>query len=78
MKTDFILHVDKDLLKKAKDYARDHHTTLPKLIEDFLKDITKPGEEITPLVKSLSGIVKLGKMGNLDKDYADYLMGKYQ
>jgi hypothetical protein len=79
MKTGFIfLRVDKGLHKKARGYAKGNHTTLSKLIKDYLTEITKSKEEITPLVKSLSGIIKPGKISGFKKEYADYLTGKYQ
>ena len=35
-------------------------------------------DEISPLVKSLSGVLKLDKKGDNKKQYVDYLAAKYK
>jgi hypothetical protein len=83
MDTKLTLKFDQSIIEKAKDYAKNHQTSLSKLIENYLLNITnekekKEEEKITPLVKSLSGIVDLPKNFNHKKDYADYLFNKYK
>ena len=70
-----------DVIEKAKDYAKVRRTSISKLIENYLQKITNEPEskgKITPLVKSLSGIIDIPKNDSYKKDYADYLTGKYK
>jgi hypothetical protein len=74
------LKLDEDVIEKAKDYAKLKNTSLSALIENYLQKITsekKGKRKITPLVKSLSGIIDLPAEYDHKKDYADYLMRKY-
>jgi hypothetical protein len=51
------------------------------LIENYLQKLTndkKSNKTITPLVKSLSGVISLPKDYNDKNDYADYLTNKYK
>lgn len=82
MSTKLTLNVDGAVVDKAKRYAKKHNTSLSKMIENYLQSITsssKSGEEdITPLVKSLMGIVKLPKGFDEKKYYGEYLSKKYK
>ncbi len=81
MNTKLTLNVDKGLIEKAKKYAKSNQISLSKLIESYLFALTKdkPEEiEITPLVKSISGVIELDKDFNYKSDYADYLTEKYK
>jgi Family of unknown function (DUF6364) len=81
MDTKLTLKLEQDIIEKAKDYAKVHKTSLSKLIENYLQRITsepKESEKITPLVKSLSGIIKLPKDFDDKKAYGDYLTTKYK
>lgn len=54
----------KDVLNRANEYARLHHISLSALIESYLENVTKTivttdELELTPLVKSLSGVIHL-------------------
>jgi hypothetical protein len=54
---------------------------LSRLIENYLLDVTdeeNAQEKITPLVRSLSGIIDLPDDYDHKKDYADYLAKKYK
>ena len=59
--------LDSEIVKKAKVYAKERNTSLTKLIESYLALLTTPANttEVTPLVKSLSGVVPLSQ----DSDY---------
>ncbi len=75
------LKIDKQVIDKAKIYARKNNTSLSRLIEAYLQFITSSGSadsgEVTPLVKSLSGVIKSSKLPN-DKDaYRNHLTVKY-
>lgn len=81
MDTKLTLKLEQTIIEKAKDYAKSHRTSLSKLIENYLLNITNEGgkeEKITPLVKSLSGIIKLPKDFDIKKEYPDYLLNKYK
>ncbi len=75
------LNVDKNVIEQAKEYAKIHKISLSRLIESYLSSLNakKDGEiEITPLVKSLSGVIKLENDFNYKESYTDYLMEKYK
>jgi hypothetical protein len=81
MDTKLTLKLEQAIIEKAKDYAKSHRTSLSKLIENYLLNITdKNGKEekITPLVKSLSGIINLPKDVDPKKGYAGFLANKYK
>lgn len=85
MDSKLTLKLDKTVIEQAKLYAKEQQTSLSRLIENYLAVITKSKIErnkkeieITPLVKSLSGIAKIE--GDFDEKqiYRDYLMEKYK
>ena len=81
MDTKLTLKLEQTIIEKAKEYAKTHKTSLSKLIENYLLNITNEKgkeEKITPLVKSLSGIIDLTEDFNHKKDYAGFLMNKYK
>jgi hypothetical protein len=81
MDTKLTLKLEQSVIEKAKDYARKQQTSLSRLIENYLLNITNEDEseeKITPLVKSLSGIIELPNDVDYKKEYADYLNKKYQ
>ena len=81
MDTKLTLKLEQTIIEKAKDYAKSHRTSLSKIIENYLQKITNDNEEkdkITPLVKSLSGIIDLPKDFDHKKGYSDFLVNKYK
>ncbi len=75
------LSLDKKVIEQAKKYARKKNISLSKLIEAYLRKTSLPEKEepaISPLVKSLSGVIKLPKEFNYKKGYSDYLSDKYK
>jgi hypothetical protein len=81
MDTKLTLKLEQDIIEKAKDYAKLRKTSLSKLIENYLQRITnepRESEKITPLVKSLTGVLKLPEDFDHKKAYADYLTAKYK
>lgn len=81
MDTKLTLLVDKSVVEKAKQYAREKNTSLSNLVENFLAKLTQAEqqeEDISPLVKSLSGVLKLEAEEDIKKEYADYLQQKYK
>ena len=81
MDTKLTIKLDEYIIQKAKIYAKARKTSLSKLIEEYFQRITngkEPENEITPLVKSLSGIINLPKGYDHKKDYAKHLAKKYK
>lgn len=81
MDTKLTLKLNEDIIEKAKQYAKEKKTSLSDLIENYLQKLTndkKSNKAITPLVKSLSGIINLPKNYNDKKDYTNYLINKYK
>jgi len=79
MDTKLTLKLNQSIIEKAKEYAKENKTSISGLVENYLSQITqeKKSENISPLVKSLSGIIDLPKGFDHKKGYADYLTNKY-
>jgi hypothetical protein len=80
MDTKLTLKLEKMVIERAKDYAKKQHTSLSRLIENYLLSLTNEpeNEKITPLVKSLSGILDLPNDTDDKEGYGDYLTKKYK
>jgi hypothetical protein len=81
MDTKLTLKLDQSVIEKAKGYAKKQRTSLSRLIENYLLNITREKEtdsEITPLVRSLSGIIELPDDYNHKQGYKDFLASKYK
>ena len=83
MDTKLTLKLNHTVIMKAKSYAKEQNTSLSRLIENYLHSITeetlkKQHSNISPLVKSLSGIVSLPNDFDFKKSYADHLSEKYK
>ena len=73
--------LNKEIINRAKLYAESKKISLSKLIENYLQLLTKENsnkEEISPLVESLSGVIKMPKNYDDKDDYTDYLTQKYK
>ena len=80
MNTKLTIKLDNDVISRAKKYAQIRKTSLSKMIESYLDSLTKPDSddiEITPLVKSLSGVISLPEDYDYKKDRTEYLIKKY-
>ncbi|MBT8220662.1 MAG: hypothetical protein KJP00_12605 [Bacteroidia bacterium] len=81
MDTKLTLKLDESVIERAKQYAKEQEISLSKLIENYLQTITQDSGnidlEISPLVKSLTGVIKL-KEEDIKKKYTDYLAEKYR
>jgi hypothetical protein len=81
MDTKLTLKLENTIIENAKVFAKSRNTSLSKMIENYLQKITeeaKQDENITPLVKSLSGIIDLPKELDHKKEYSDHLLKKYK
>jgi hypothetical protein len=75
------LSLSSDIIETAKIYAKSNNVSLSKLIESYLSSLTqqtKKETEITPLVKSLSGVISIDVDFDIKDEYAQYLMEKYK
>jgi hypothetical protein len=75
------LSLDKHIIDQAKRYAKKKNISLSKLIESYLDKVSskeRGTSDISPLVKSLSGIISLPKDHDPKKGYGDFLAGKYK
>jgi len=75
------LSLNERVIEGAKLYAQNHQISLSKLIESYLSSLIQNEPEdigITPLVESLSGVVFIPQDFDYQKDYTDFLLGKYQ
>ncbi|HAJ99022.1 MAG TPA: hypothetical protein DCM62_03255 [Bacteroidales bacterium] len=82
MTTKLTLRLNQNVIAKAKTYARSHKTSISKMIESYLDNITRQKEEykkttITSLVESLSGVIDLPADFDIRKEYGNYLEKKY-
>ena len=75
------LSLNASVIENAKTYAKKNEISLSKLIEAYLKSIVDKKTkdiEISPLVKSLSGIIELPEDFDIKEGYTDYLIEKYK
>ncbi len=80
METKLTLKLKKNVIDRAKKYANERETSLSKLIENYLEAITAPSndpDEISPLVKSISGVINLPEDFNHKENYHQFLNEKY-
>ncbi len=79
MDTKLTLKLDHLIIEQAKSYAKEKNTSLSKLIESYLGKLIAPNDvaEVTPLVKSLSGIIHQSNKTDYKKEYKKHLLKKY-
>jgi len=83
METKLTLRLNDRVIERAKVYAKKQRISLSKMIESYLDSLTKEKSnekdpEITPFIKSLSGVIDLPSDFDYKKEYRDYLTEKYQ
>lgn len=80
MNTKLTLQLNKDVIEQAKEYAKNQNISLSKLIESILLKLVaeKEGSQISPLVKSLSGVIDQPEDYDFKSDYPNYLEEKYK
>jgi len=80
MNTKLTLKLKKKVIDQAKKYASDHETSLSKIIENYLAAITTESnnkDEISPLVKSISGVIRVPKDFDHKESIHKHLKEKY-
>ncbi|MEX0846068.1 MAG: DUF6364 family protein [Balneolaceae bacterium] len=84
------LSIDKDIIKNAKEYAKEEGTSVSKLVENYLRMIVQDEsvaanepittyhtvDELSPIIKSLTGIIDKNKITKNER--FQYLKKKYQ
>lgn len=84
MDTKLTLSINKEVIEKAKEYARSRRVSLSKLIETYLlyvtseKEENKENKEVSPLVKSLTGVIDLPADYDYKENYSGHLKDKYK
>ncbi|HVR06784.1 MAG TPA: DUF6364 family protein [Thermoanaerobaculia bacterium] len=81
MDTKLTLKLDKDIIDKAKLYARHRGVSLSRVVETYFLGLTRDegsaSRELTGIVAELAGLLA-GKQVDVSKEsYADYLAHKY-
>jgi macrodomain Ter protein organizer (MatP/YcbG family) len=80
MTTKLTLTVEKDVIERAKLYAKRTGRSLSDLIEKYLENITreeKRDKELSPRLKKIVGSVKLPKNFNEEKELRAYFEKKH-
>jgi hypothetical protein len=75
------LNLDTTIVEKANEYAKSKNISLSKLVESYLKSLSKKESdslEITPLVESLSGVISIDEEMDIKDARAEYLIEKYR
>jgi formiminotetrahydrofolate cyclodeaminase len=79
MTTKLTLTVEKEIIERAKSYAKNTGRSLSELIENYLETVTQESgtEEISPKLKKIVGAVKLPKNFDEEKELRSYLEDKH-
>ena len=79
MNTKLTLSLDKEVILKAKAYAKSQGRSLSEVIENYLKLISKKEkiDSISPTVKKLAGSFKVGDDFDYKQELKNALIEKY-
>ena len=83
MNTKLTLTIEQEIIKRAKDYAKEKNRSLSDIIENYLKVLTKEEQKqkdkkLNPIVKSLKGSFKMPKNMDYKKELRNRLEEKYK
>jgi len=84
MNTELTIQLDDNLIHAAEMYACEKNVSLSKMIEVYLRSIVfeksakEEDDEITPLVKSLCGVIESPHDFDYKSEYGNYLIQKYK
>lgn len=84
MNTKLTLSLDKNVITRAKNYARHQNKSLSQIIEDYLRSISKAEkntlmlDKIPPITQSLSGILKGMPEIDFKNEISEYVMRKHK
>lgn len=82
MNSKLTIQLDSFVIEKAKQYAQAQKTSLSKMIESYLRSVTSDEDrkeeiEISPLVRSVSGVITLPEKFDYKKEYLDHITQKH-
>ena len=82
MNTKLTLTIEREIIERAKDYAKEKNRSLSDIIENYLKILTKEDRKnmdkpLSPIVKSLKGSFKTNKELDYKKELRNRLERKY-
>lgn len=82
MDTKLTLKLDKEVIARAKQFAKAYNTSISKLVERYLDQITRNNqveepEALTPLVKRLYGVASMPEEKESENAYFEYLLKKH-
>jgi len=82
MNTKLTLTIQREIIERAKVYAKEKNRSLSDIIENYLKILTKedsvnPGKQLNPVVKSLKGSFKTDNNMDYKKELRNRLEKKY-
>lgn len=82
MNTKLTLTIEKDIIERAKNYAKGKNRSLSDIIENYLKMLTEKEDknseqQLNPIVKSLKGSFKMPKNMDYKKELKNRLEEKY-
>lgn len=82
MNTKLTLTIEKKIIERAKEYAKDKNRSLSDIIENYLKILTKEekgkeSKKLNPVVKSLKGSFKMPENMDYKKELRNRLEEKY-
>lgn len=81
MKTKLTLSVEESLVRQARQYAKEHNTSVSRIVSDHFAALTAPPDrnesldELTPEIQALFGCLE-GTDGDVE-DYHRHLEEKY-
>jgi hypothetical protein len=82
MNTKLTLTIEKDIIERAKNYAKEKNRSLSDIIENYLKALTEKEQKhkdkkLNPIVDSLRGSFKMPKNMDYKKELRNRLEEKY-
>jgi hypothetical protein len=82
MNTKLTLTIEKEIIERAKNYAKEKNRSLSDIIENYLKSITEKEQKgkdikLNPIVKSLKGSFRMPKDMDYKKELGNRLEKKY-
>jgi hypothetical protein len=81
MQAKLTLSIDSDIIEQAKEYSRQQHKSLSRVVENYLKLVARketPTGEISPIVASLMGVVTMDVKDRGREEITAYLEEKYK
>jgi replicative DNA helicase len=82
MNTKLTLTIEREIIERAKSYAKEKNRSLSDIIENYLKTLTKEDrnnkrKKLNPAVEALKGSFKMPKDMDYKKELKNRLENKY-